>query len=190
MKTLRLTLLVVFVCSIFSTASFALPNSERNTPESISVEELAKAPAEEIPTALSKKEARQAKKLDKKMARFKKRLEKFDKAVADESKTAAIIAYITIIGFLVSLLALHKKGDEFSAFHLRQALGIGLTSVVLSLIAGLLLIIPIVGAIALLAISIMLLIAWISGLVSAINGKQKPVFLFGEKFQQWFSGIE
>ncbi|MEM0994246.1 MAG: hypothetical protein AAGI49_14500 [Bacteroidota bacterium] len=135
---------------------------------------------------MSKKQARKALKQERKLQRLKKRVAKWQARAEDDSQTAAIIAYITLIGFLISLLALHEEGDEFSAFHLRQSLGIFVVAVALGIIG----IIPIVGWIVAAIGSILLLIAWIIGLVGAINGSTKPVFLLGEQFQSWFSGID
>lgn len=113
-------------------------------------------------------------------------VKKIKKTMADE-KTAAIVSYLFLIGWLVSLLALHEKGNSLSAFHLRQTLGLMLVSIVLSIGLGF---IPIVGSILSGVFSIVILIAWIMGLISAINEEEKPTFLFGKMYQEWFKGIE
>lgn len=50
-------------------------------------------------------------------------------------------------------------------------------------------IIPILGWLVSIVGFIVLFVMWISGLISALNGKEKPVFLLGEKYQEWFKGI-
>lgn len=101
---------------------------------------------------------------------------------AGEDKTVAIIAYITIIGFIAAIVIHSNKKTKLGAFHLRQCLGIFLTGFACSF----LMIIPILGWIAAPLIGLCLLVFWIMGLISAINGQIKPVPLFGPMYQKWF----
>lgn len=105
--------------------------------------------------------------------------------VVSEGKSIAIIAYVTIIGLIVAFVLNIEKKNSFALYHIRQSLGLALTGLVLGMVN----IIPILGwAIAIFG-SILLFIMWIGGLMSAINGKEKPVFLLGEKYQQWFKDL-
>ncbi|MFK7950558.1 MAG: DUF4870 domain-containing protein [Saprospiraceae bacterium] len=126
--------------------------------------------------------------VSKSKKKFKKgKIYKFIKSIADDDeKKAAIVAYITLIGFLISMFSLHKEGDKLSAFHLRQSLGL----MVVGLCSSILLFIPILGWLAYGVIAILLLISWIIGLVSAINEEKKEVFFFGKAFQKWFKNIK
>lgn len=113
-----------------------------------------------------------------------------DKLSPELDKTVGIVAYITLIGFIISIvLNSNKEGEEkkFGAFHLRQALGliifsvgffIALTiiTVIMALIApflavffGLLMNLVWLGILALLII----------GIVNAANGTYKEVPLIG-----------
>lgn len=105
--------------------------------------------------------------------------------IVSEGKTTAIIAYITLIGFIIALVLNMEKKNSFAIYHIRQSLGLILTGLVLGMIN----IIPILGWFISIIGFIVLLIMWISGLLSALNGKEKPVFLLGEKYQEWFKGI-
>lgn len=105
--------------------------------------------------------------------------------VVSDGKTIAIIAYITLIGLIIAFVLNTEKKNSFAIYHIRQSLGLGLTGLVLGMIN----IIPILGWFISIIGLIVLLIMWISGLISALNGKEKPVFLLGEKYQEWFKGI-
>ena len=91
-----------------------------------------------------------------------------------EDKTVAILSYITLIGFIVAIVLNSNKKTKLGAYHLRQMLGLILTSLV-----G---IIPILGWIILLG----LFVFWIMGLITAIKGEMKPVPLLGGLYQKWF----
>ncbi|PHR44747.1 MAG: hypothetical protein COA32_14110 [Fluviicola sp.] len=105
-------------------------------------------------------------------------------------KTVGIVAYITLIGFIISIvLNSSKTGEEkkFGAFHLRQALGLiifsvgvfialtivtvilAIASTYLGVVLGLLMNLVWLGILALLII----------GIVNAANGSYKEVPLIG-----------
>jgi uncharacterized membrane protein len=93
---------------------------------------------------------------------------------ANEDKTVAILSYITLIGFIAAIVIHSNKKTQLGAFHLRQTLGLFLTS--------LLGIIPFLGWLVLLFVFVL----WIIGLISAIKGEMKPVPLLGPLYQKWF----
>lgn len=103
----------------------------------------------------------------------------------ENEKTIAIIAYITIIGWIIALIMNNDKKDPFASFHIRQMLGICCVAFGIGVIS----LIPFLGWIIYAVGMILVLVLWISGLMSALNNKQKPVPLFGEKFQDWFKNI-
>ncbi len=99
-----------------------------------------------------------------------------------EDKTVAILAYITLIGFIVAIVLHSSKKTSLGAFHLRQALGLILSAVVLAFIG----VIPILGWLLAWVGSIFLLVLAIIGLFAAVNGQKKPVPVLGEYYVQWF----
>ena len=102
----------------------------------------------------------------------------------ESGKTAAIIGYIGFFGLIISLIALHKKGNTFSAFHLRQSLGL----TILYLVPGLVgIFLPGVLGLVFSILAILVFVAWIISFISAIKGEMKTSFLFGEQFQKWFA---
>lgn len=99
-----------------------------------------------------------------------------------EDKTVAILAYVTLLGFIVALVMHGQKKTALGAFHLRQMLGI----VLLGVGSYILIFIPILGWLAMMVIGLCNFIMWIMGLIAAVNGEMKPAPIFGGKFQEWF----
>lgn len=82
-----------------------------------------------------------------------------------DTKTTSILAYITIIGWLIAFLAGDKEGAKF---HLNQGLVLFLF--------GLLGVIPVLGQLW----TIFIFVCLIIGLIGAINGEEKEVPLLGK----------
>lgn len=96
----------------------------------------------------------------------------------NHGKNVAIIAHITIIGYIIALIMHSNNKSEIGAFYLRQLLGLWVATMILGFI-------PIIGCFAL-PVGILFVIL---SLIPAINGEMKPVFGVGELFQDWFKGI-
>lgn len=105
-----------------------------------------------------------------------------------EDRTVAILSYLTIIGFIVALILHSSKKTTLGAYHLRQCLGLIITSLVLGLASMVIGIIPIIGWIVAPLLWLAFLICWLIGLIAAAQGQQKPIPVLGDKYQQWFSG--
>lgn len=111
--------------------------------------------------------------------------EKSVTTASDEGKTIAIIAYITIIGFVVALVMNSSKKYPFTSYHIRQVLGLLLTGLAVGMVG----IIPILGWIINLVAVFFLLYMWIMGLISAVNGWEKSLPFLGEKYAEWFKNL-
>jgi len=48
---------------------------------------------------------------------------------ATEDKTVAVVAYLTLIGFIAAIFLHQNRKTQLGAFHLRQVLGMALTGV-------------------------------------------------------------
>jgi len=114
----------------------------------------------------------------------------------DNGKTAAIISYFTIIGWLIAYFAMHKDNKtELGSYQLRQTLLLNIAAIVLGWGLGFVLGILIVSThiYALIYISyivqLAIFIIWIIGLIGAINGEKKPMPIIGEKAQTMFPSI-
>jgi uncharacterized membrane protein len=109
-----------------------------------------------------------------------------------DKKTLSIVAYITLIGWVISYVTYTGKTDKTSLerFHLKQALGLGILGFGLFLISMLFLFaIPFLGYILNFA-SIGVFILWILGIINAANEEEKPVPLVGEFIDKTLTFIQ
>ncbi|PCH78156.1 MAG: hypothetical protein COB98_01320 [Flavobacteriaceae bacterium] len=102
----------------------------------------------------------------------------------NEGKTIAIISYITWIGTLIAYFMNNSKRNSFSAFHIRQMLGLCLLQIGLGAI-GYFLNLGMIGSI----LQFALFVLWIIGFIGCIKGEEKRIPLLGDLFQDWFKGI-
>jgi uncharacterized membrane protein len=108
-----------------------------------------------------------------------------------DQKTISWVSYITLIGWIISLVSYNSSNDKSSLakFHLRQSFGIFATGIALYIVTFMMLFVmpfffflyPFIG--------IALFILWILGLIAAVNGEEKPVPLLGEFYQKTFTFI-
>jgi len=99
------------------------------------------------------------------------------KEVFSDGKNVAIIAHITFIGWIIALVMNSSNKTEFGSFYIRQMLGL----VLLMFLVW----IPFLGWI----LGLVVLVAWIMSLISALSGEMKPTFLLGKQFQEWFKAL-
>ncbi len=115
----------------------------------------------------------------------------------EEDYIVGILAYLTIIGFIVGIILNNdKQGDlkKFGAFHLRQALGLHLGSMVLyfayALISTLFLSLgsffAFIANLLLSVIMIVILVFIVLGILNAINGQEKNLPFIGEYINNTF----
>lgn len=109
-----------------------------------------------------------------------------DPVTTERNNTIAILSYITIIGWVIALVMNQDKKDPFASFHLRQSLGLFLTGLAISFIN----IIPILGWLIWIVVFFVLIYMWITGLLNAINYREKPLPFLGTKYADWFAGIK
>jgi len=109
---------------------------------------------------------------------------------ADNGKTTAIVAYITIIGWLIAYFSMHQNNKtSLGSYHLRQTLLLFICSIIYQIIVMVVtMAVPAVGTILSIA-SLAFLVLWVIGLIAAVNGQEKPMPLIGEKAQELFKNI-
>lgn len=100
------------------------------------------------------------------------------KEVLSDGKNVAIIAHITLIGWIIAIVMNSNNKTDYGSFYIRQMLGIIILGFVLSFIPF----INIIGW-------ILVLVLWIMSLIGALSGEKKPIFLLGTQFQDWFKAI-
>lgn len=101
-----------------------------------------------------------------------------------DPKVVGIVAYITLIGWVVALIMNNPK-SAFGSFHIRQSLGIML----LFFLSAFVMIIPILGWIIGILGYLFAFVLWIIGLVGAVQDKTSPVPVIGDKAQEWFKSL-
>lgn len=102
----------------------------------------------------------------------------------ENGKLTAILAYFSILGLIIAFILHSNNKTQFGAYHIRQAIGIFILAIVVMAVISIISI-WILTWIAQLG----LLVIWLLGLISAIQGEMKPVPVLGEQFQEWFKGI-
>ena len=102
--------------------------------------------------------------------------------IVTEDNTVAVVAYLTLIGFIIALIIYQNKKTELGAFHLREMLGLLLFAVGLQILS----LLPLLGIIVLLA-QIALFVLWLLGFINAINKEKKLLPIVGDLFQRWFA---
>lgn len=102
--------------------------------------------------------------------------------MTEEAKTRAIVAHITLIGWIIAVVQNSNDRQEHASFYIRQMLGIMIVGMILFFI-------PILGLLFWWLVFFIVVGAWLYSLVQAINGKKEPIPFVGQYFQQWFAGM-
>lgn len=102
----------------------------------------------------------------------------------EKGKSAAIVAYLTLIGTIIAYFMNNETKNSFASFHIRQALGIHITYFLLGAFVSIF-----DTWMVTYAFWIFIIILWGYGLMTAIQGEQKEVPLLGNQFQKWFSTV-
>jgi len=98
------------------------------------------------------------------------------------NRMTAIVAYITIIGWVVAYLSYRKSDDKspLVKYHLTQAIGIIIFSIALSIVSGILLVILPALAALFYIISLCPFVLMLMGIITASNEAQRPIPLIGK----------
>lgn len=110
----------------------------------------------------------------------------------DNVKIKAVAAYFFPLGWIIALI-LNKdsngKPSPFVSYHLEQALGLGIASIALNLLAMVFMVVffalhtvhflILLMVLLLVAVSLCILVFMIIGIINAANMKQKPLPLIG-----------
>ena len=102
----------------------------------------------------------------------------------ENGKTAAITAYILIIGVLIAMSMNSEDKNQYASFHIRQALGLSLTFISLGVLIS-----NFDSFFITLPMWIGVSVLWAYGIMSAIKGDTTPMPLVGKLYQKWFKTI-
>ncbi|AYZ10842.1 DUF4870 domain-containing protein [Chryseobacterium arthrosphaerae] len=104
-----------------------------------------------------------------------------------DNKTLSVVSYITIFGWLISFLSGKDKADGLLRYHLKQSLGLVISTFILYAVLNILFLITGLGFLGLFG-----LLPWvwaIIGIINAANEVEKPLPFIGKMFEDKFSFI-
>ena len=107
-----------------------------------------------------------------------------------DGKTIAIISYFSLVGWIIAYVLFTSNKSQMAAYHLRQSLALMLCGIACYIVFIILLFIMPFISFLIWILGIALLVLWIMGLISAINGQEKPIPVIGPMAQQIFAGIK
>jgi hypothetical protein len=121
-------------------------------------------------------------------------------STSDNGKTASIVSYITIVGWLIAYFGMYQNNKTaLGSYQLRQTLLFHIVSMVTYWLLGMIFTAIFfssgltTGWFSIIfldrIVQIGFFILWIIGFIGAINGQKKPIPLIGEKAQTIFPGI-
>lgn len=87
----------------------------------------------------------------------------------------AVVAYLSWIGWIIAIV-MRDPTDPFAAHHMNQALVLN----IVSLLAGALNILPIIGNLASMIISVAMLVLWVMGIYRAATWDDRPLPIIGD----------
>lgn len=104
-----------------------------------------------------------------------------DKETIKKGKVIAITSYILFLGPLIALSMNSEDKNQFAAFHIRQAIGLSVTFIVLGVSISYFNNIMIASS-----MWIFISVLSIYGIFTAANGETKSIPLLGNYFQKMF----
>lgn len=107
-----------------------------------------------------------------------------------DGKTIAIISYFSLVGWIIAFVLFMSNKSQMAAYHLRQSLALMLAAIGCYIIFFILVFIVPFLSFVIWILFIGLFVLWVIGLISAINGQEKPVPVLGPLAQNLFSGIK
>lgn len=107
----------------------------------------------------------------------KKKEEKIKK-VDDKKLFAFIATFLSIIGFVIALLA--RKDDKYVMFYAKQSLVIFIISAIAGILFPFFSLIPIIGSVIKVGLNIIIFILWLVSWIYALSGEKKDVLIVGE----------
>lgn len=112
------------------------------------------------------------------------KLNSMDKETVQKGKTGAIIAYFTFVGLLIALTMNADNRNEFTAFHIRQSLGLNILFILLgSLVTGFdtwLISAP---------FYVIFSILWFFAFINMLQNRRQLIPFIGTYCQKWFKKI-
>ena len=108
--------------------------------------------------------------------------------IDEEGKNRAIVAHITLIGWIIAVVQNNPKND-FASLYIRQMLGLLILAIGLQILSMIFMFIPFLGLMLYYVFGLGTLgvvALWVMSLIGAVNGKKEPTPFIGQYFQEWF----
>lgn len=107
-----------------------------------------------------------------------------------DKKTASLVSYITIIGWLVAFFTSATPREPLLKYHLKQSFGMFVLAIIYSVIINI--VASLVPAIAMILslTSLVFFIFMILGAINAYNEKEIPLPIIGKMFENKFNFIK
>lgn len=112
--------------------------------------------------------------------------------LSDTHKTRAIVAHMTLIGWIIALVQNNNDKNQFPSFYIRQMLGLIIVGIALNILTSIIVgIIPSLIVVMILSYGTLavLIAAWIHSLIGAVNAKEQLTPVVGKMFQDWFKSL-
>lgn len=100
------------------------------------------------------------------------------KSESDSKLFAFLAAFLSIIGFIIALIA--KKEDKYVMYYAKQSLIVFIASMIVWVFGWIFWQIPIVGWIIMQALNLIVFVLWLISWIYALSGQMKPVPIIGE----------
>ena len=104
-----------------------------------------------------------------------------------DNKTLSVISYITIIGWIISVVMGKDNANSLLKYHLRQSFGLFIFGILLGIVLQI--IMSITGLYVLGYIGLINLALMIIGIINAANEAEKPLPLIGKMFEDKFAFV-
>lgn len=103
------------------------------------------------------------------------------------NKVLAMLAYVTIFGWLIAFLVKKEETDSLRRYHLKQGIGLFIVGFILNFVSYVLVVISpslnFLGGF----VGIVVLIFSLIGIFNAYKEEKKPLPIFGEMFEDQFN---
>ncbi|PKB00350.1 hypothetical protein B0O79_3812 [Flavobacteriaceae bacterium MAR_2009_75] len=101
-----------------------------------------------------------------------------------EGKSAAIIAYFTIVGALIAISMNAEPKNEYTRFHTRQAFGLHLLFIAFGILSS-----NWGNMYSFFGLMLCYTLLWFYGFMGALTEKYQSIPVLGPYFQKWFTFI-
>ena len=98
-----------------------------------------------------------------------------------KGKSAAIVAYFTLIGSVIAIFMNSEHRHQFARFHIRQAFGVHFIFIAFAPLAT-----GFDNWMISFSLYIFYAVLWIYGFINAVSGKTEPIPILGNFFQKIF----